>query len=296
MKFMKKSILIRSIAVCAAFVLAFSAVSAAPGILFTRDLSVGATGPDVVALQNWLLANGYDIPAIRTGAAAKGFFGTQTRAAVAAYQRAVGLPDFGYFGPLTRGRINSDAIDFRGQSLRITSPNGGETWHRDSIQTITWSGTPGLLSQEGSLWLEYNTPPCADPNQPVRCMIAVHEPVLLNEHVKLSAQSYSWRVGTVGISLPTVPPVQNFVPVGQYRIRICQAMSTACDSSDGAFNIAPQIVSVCPTEKIVNRMPSIGTSTQPSSYYIVNGERHELSEFDSAWIAANCSVREQTVY
>ncbi len=56
--------------------LGFTVVSA-QGIVvsysFQSDLSVGATGQGVAELQTWLLINSYDIPAIRTGAAQKGY-------------------------------------------------------------------------------------------------------------------------------------------------------------------------------------------------------------------------------
>jgi len=70
---------------------------------FTRDLTIGSTGADVTALQVWLIANGFSIPAGATG-----YFGTQTRAAVSAYQVAHGIqPTAGYFGPITRTSINA---------------------------------------------------------------------------------------------------------------------------------------------------------------------------------------------
>lgn len=69
------------------------------------NLTVGSTGADVSTLQTWLINNGYDIPAITSGAANKGYFGSQTKAAVSAYQSRVGLPAYGFFGPLTRDRI-----------------------------------------------------------------------------------------------------------------------------------------------------------------------------------------------
>lgn len=73
---------------------------------FTRDLTIGSTGADVTALQTWLIARGYSIPAGATG-----YFGTQTRAAVSAYQAANGIsPTAGYFGPITRAHINQDVV------------------------------------------------------------------------------------------------------------------------------------------------------------------------------------------
>ncbi len=70
-------------------------------VTFTRDLTIGSTGADVTALQTWLIAKGYSIPAGPTG-----YFGTQTRAAVAAYQAANNItPAAGYFGPITRASV-----------------------------------------------------------------------------------------------------------------------------------------------------------------------------------------------
>jgi hypothetical protein len=68
---------------------------------FTRDLTIGSTGADVTALQNWLIAKGFSVPAGATG-----YFGAQTKAALAAYQAANGItPASGYFGPITRAKV-----------------------------------------------------------------------------------------------------------------------------------------------------------------------------------------------
>lgn len=73
---------------------------------FTRDLTIGSTGADVTALQNWLISRGFSIPAGATG-----YFGVQTRGAVAAYQASAGItPTAGYFGPITRSRVNATII------------------------------------------------------------------------------------------------------------------------------------------------------------------------------------------
>lgn len=68
---------------------------------FTRDLTIGSTGADVTALQTWLIAKGFSIPAGATG-----YFGAQTKAALAAYQAANMItPAAGYFGPITRAKV-----------------------------------------------------------------------------------------------------------------------------------------------------------------------------------------------
>jgi len=47
---------------------------------FTRDLTLGSTGADVTELQTWLISKGQSIPAGATG-----YFGVQTRAALASW-------------------------------------------------------------------------------------------------------------------------------------------------------------------------------------------------------------------
>lgn len=70
---------------------------------FARDLTIGAQGTDVTQLQTFLISQGFAIPAGATG-----YFGTQTKAAVAAFQAAHGIsPAAGYFGPITRAKVNS---------------------------------------------------------------------------------------------------------------------------------------------------------------------------------------------
>lgn len=50
----------------------------------------------------------------------------------------------------------------------------------------------------------------------------------------------------------------------------------------------------CPDEMIVDKMP--GPGGPKPSYYILKGERREISEFDDAWVAQNCNIASQTVY
>ena len=72
-------------------------------VTFTTDLTIGSRGTDVTALQNWLISRGFSIPAGATG-----YFGTQTRAAVAAWQASANIsPPVGYFGPISRSVVNS---------------------------------------------------------------------------------------------------------------------------------------------------------------------------------------------
>jgi peptidoglycan hydrolase-like protein with peptidoglycan-binding domain len=76
----------------------------------TTSLSPGSSGENVAALQKWLIAQGYDIPAISSGTATYGYFGDQTKNALAAFQKAAGINtngNDGYYGPLTIAKIGS---------------------------------------------------------------------------------------------------------------------------------------------------------------------------------------------
>ncbi|MDE2079692.1 MAG: peptidoglycan-binding protein [Patescibacteria group bacterium] len=77
---------------------------------YTRDLTIGDTGADVAALQKFLIDGGYTIPAGPTG-----YFGQQTRVALAKYQKTNDInPSAGYFGPLTRASIVGSAVSATG--------------------------------------------------------------------------------------------------------------------------------------------------------------------------------------
>jgi hypothetical protein len=77
---------------------------------FKRDLTAGVTGDDVQTLQIWLNAHGYVVAGSGAGSLGKETttFGGLTRAALAKYQKSVGItPAVGYFGPITRTYIST---------------------------------------------------------------------------------------------------------------------------------------------------------------------------------------------
>jgi hypothetical protein len=76
---------------------------------FARDLTLGSSGPDVTALQTFLIAENIG-PAGKalSDAGATGYFGSVTQKALIEFQVARGIsPAYGYFGPVTRARILS---------------------------------------------------------------------------------------------------------------------------------------------------------------------------------------------
>ena len=90
-------------------------------VSFATDLTIGSTGSDVTALQNWLISKGFTI-----AAGATGYFGAQTASALGAYQASVGIsPAVGYFGPITRAKVNAAAVPGTGTGTGTGSSNGG---------------------------------------------------------------------------------------------------------------------------------------------------------------------------
>ncbi len=57
-----------------------------------------------------------------------------------------------------------------------------------------------------------------------------------------------------------------------------------------------QLIRECPDEMIVNRMPSVGELNNNNSYYIKDGIRREISEYDEVWVNMNCKLKVQEVY
>lgn len=76
---------------------------------FYRDLYVGITGEDVLQLQKFLNNNGYIIAVVGPGSVGNEstYFGNLTQQALSRWQLANSLPNTGYFGPMSRGKINS---------------------------------------------------------------------------------------------------------------------------------------------------------------------------------------------
>jgi hypothetical protein len=72
---------------------------------YSRSLSLGKEGSDVISLQTFLENKGFlTIPQ----GVAKGYFGNITKKALIKYQKSVGISPIGIFGPLTRKSVEGD--------------------------------------------------------------------------------------------------------------------------------------------------------------------------------------------
>lgn len=70
----------------------------------------------------------------------------------------------------------------------------------------------------------------------------------------------------------------------------------------GIFFFAPKKITlptenkkrICPDQWYENKMPSIGEKRDADQYFVINGERKELLDFDIEWIKNNCAVNKPT--
>jgi hypothetical protein len=98
---------------------------------FTTNLTLGSNSEAVRALQVFLNNKGYAIAT--SGVGSKGnettYFGGLTRTALSKYQAAMAIsPAAGYFGPVTRAKVNADCTPGTGggNGTTTTGLNGGE--------------------------------------------------------------------------------------------------------------------------------------------------------------------------
>ncbi|MEI6057451.1 MAG: peptidoglycan-binding protein [bacterium] len=98
--------------------------------VFRNNMTVGSTGADVSALQQFLMNNNF--LSLKT-AVPTGYYAAGTKAAVAAYQAAVGLPATGFVGAITIAKLNASC------SSTTTTPPVSIS---DATATVT--GNPSL--------------------------------------------------------------------------------------------------------------------------------------------------------
>lgn len=109
------------------------------GFTFNRNLTLGISGDDVFALQQFLIAGGYLKISTSTG-----YFGALTQSALGAWQVSVGIsPAVGYFGPVSRGRINAKIQPMSGTATSTPSTPStlGTTTSTSATTSTTAAGT-----------------------------------------------------------------------------------------------------------------------------------------------------------
>ena len=77
--------------------------------MFTANLSLGMTSPEVTSLQHYLNLNGFTVTSNGLGSLGNetNHFGALTKLSLIKFQKAHAIPASGYFGPITRMYINN---------------------------------------------------------------------------------------------------------------------------------------------------------------------------------------------
>lgn len=120
-----------------ALALTVSVAASAEGYMFNKNLSMGMRNADVTALQNALASAGY------FNVAATGYFGSVTKSAVMAYQRANSIsPVSGFVGPLTRGVLNATSVTTTTTTTTTTTPTTTTTTGQEGFAEVRISPSP----------------------------------------------------------------------------------------------------------------------------------------------------------
>ncbi len=180
----------------------------------------------------------------------------------------------------------------RPKTINVVNPNNGEKLISSSTVQIKWDYINATNKSQVDLYL-LSAFECIPPNPGVS-MTCLQTMNILDKKVPFDTE-YNWIVGT--------DTNGNKIPNGRYSLSICVSGTDDCDQSDKPFYIVnADLIKMCPTERVINHMPTTYGTTTPSGnatssvYYIYNGTRHELGEFDLNWVNTNCSVKETTVY
>ncbi|MEI6378797.1 MAG: peptidoglycan-binding domain-containing protein [Candidatus Falkowbacteria bacterium] len=91
---------------------------------FQADLELGDEGADVLALQKLLIKSGYlkiTKPSPVYGYKPNGYYGEQTKAAVAKWQKSKGIKASGVFGPISRAKANLGYLAIANRETAATS-------------------------------------------------------------------------------------------------------------------------------------------------------------------------------
>jgi len=129
--------------------------STGTGYQFNTNLTVGSTGVDVMELQKFLnMDAATQVSTVGAGSPGNetSFFGPATRAAVAKFQVKYGItPAVGYFGPLTRAKVNSMGVATTPTTPGTTLPTGG------SLSVMAGSQPANSLAPQGASRVPFTT-------------------------------------------------------------------------------------------------------------------------------------------
>jgi len=212
---------------------AVTAVPATPATpksvtLFPSPLSAGATGSSVTDLQTILKTD----PNIYPEGLVTGYYGQLTESAVKRLQQKYGIP--------VTGVIDQDTIQViypTSLSLAIISPNGGEVWDKNRIQTILWkSSVSPITTLKHST--PVTTPGATNGSAPATTVMPEPAPPIVRPFftqvsltlIKDSNPNLKYHIGTADVYQSSYSwKIPAFIPEAKdYRVRISAGGEVPC--------------------------------------------------------------------
>lgn len=142
------------------------------------------------------------------------------------------------------GISGTNSIPVPVTSLTLLSPNGGESWTKGAMQTIAWQDTVTLPNCPAGascmspaprfydLMLSQQNQSCTS-MAPCAAKSSAQATYVIAKNI--SGTSHSWSVGRV--MADSLQTASTTVPNGSYSVKVCQAGTTVCDSSNSYFAI-----------------------------------------------------------
>jgi len=170
-------------------------------------------------------------------------------------------------------------------SIRVLSPNGGETWTKGTTQTIQWRDNTAISTSQcpvgasctppspPQIYYDLKLVPFYPPQPPCTSSPCPMYPVQIPYTIAKSVygSSYNWSVGKVldinGNDIDII------APDGSYTVQVCQAGAGVCDSSDSYFKIVGGNASG-------NLPPTISGVSGPSILKVSEIGKWEITAFD----------------
>src|SRR3989344_1898770 len=135
-------------------------------------------------------------------------------------------------------------------SITVLSPNGGEMWFEGTTQVIKWSAklTTNIYGQQYTPSVFYIEALNQDKDAGTYTIAEASS----------YGSSYNWEVGTYTDGIAST---RRMLPRGQYLVRVCEARTTNCDSSDSYFTITSPTTQPS-TGTVLGEQTSASTLTQ----------------------------------
>lgn len=237
---------------------------------FTKNLTLGAKGGDVKALQEVLISGGYLKITAPTS-----YFGPATKAALAAWQKANNIsPAVGYFGPLTRTKMAGSAVPG-------TPGTPGTPTPTSAYLKVEAAGPVATTIPDGSLYnkvlkLKFMA---GSQEEKVTGVTVTRGGYFANTNVTGVSvwDDMSNRYGNIvtaltsdGKATVSFPGAPFVVPAGQtkYLTVAINILSTAADSTSGSVNFTVSSVSDI---KTTGSQPSGAFPLVGSTFTVVDG-------------------------